>query len=190
MDRDHIWAATRAGLVLGRAFTISFQRYLLAGRASVAAAPSSLGALAPGEDPGGAWLVPLHPGEAVWIGVTGSEECPAVRAVARRGTRSHDLADGRPAPLAEATPIPCRPVAVLAGLPRPDGGFLPFAARRGEAKAACSRLDFEPLAADGEPGAAAAHIELVTLQDFTSRTGRPPPPPADPGDGYRGWRLP
>jgi hypothetical protein len=171
------WTATRAGLTLEGALTISFQRYLQGGRASLDAAPASLGALEPGASSGGAFLVPLHPGEAVWLGVEGGPQWPALRAVAA----GRDLSDGRPSALAGATPISCDPRAVLPGLPLAGGGFLPLAEPG-------LRLAFQPVAAGGN--APIVHAELVTVEDFAARTGRPPPAPANPDHGYRGWRLP
>lgn len=176
------WTATRAGLVLDGALTISFQRFLHDGRARLDAAPVSLGALEPGASPGGAFLIPLHPGEAVWLGVEGGHQWPALRAVAgRRGAPDRDLSDGRPAALAGAMQIPCDPRALLPGLPQAGGGFLPLAGPG-------LRLVFQPVGASGN--APIAHAELVTVEDFAARTGRPPPAPAKPEHGYRGWRLP
>lgn len=178
------WTATRAGLVLDGALTISFQRFLRDGRARLDAAPASLGALEPGVSRGDAFLIPLHSGEAVWLGVEGGPQWPALRAVAGRGGEAdRDLGDGRPAALAGAMLIPCNPRAVLPGLPLADGGFLPLAEPG-------LRLAFQPVGASGKAIAPIVRAELVAVDDFAARTGRPPPAPAKPEHGYQGWRLP
>ncbi|HEV7661089.1 MAG TPA: hypothetical protein VGO55_14720 [Allosphingosinicella sp.] len=173
------WTATRAGLVLDGALTISFQRFLRDGRARLDAAPASLGALEPCASRGGAFLIPLHPGEAVWLGVEGGPQWPALRAAAT----GRDLSDGRPAALAGAMSISCDPRAVLPGLPLAGGGFLPLAEPG-------LRLAFQPIGANGKAVALIVHAELVAVDDFAARTGRPPPAPAKPEHGYQGWRLP
>jgi hypothetical protein len=177
------WIASRAGLTLDGGPAISFQRFLLGELSHFDTAPTSLGTLDPVADAGGGFLIPLHPGEGVWIGVEGSPRRPVFRAVAGTQDELRDLADGRRATLARGTLIPCEQIAILPGLPRPGGGYRPLADPG-------LRLAFQPAGPDGEENGPPAHVELVTVPDFVARTGRPPPGPADPERGYRGWRLP
>jgi hypothetical protein len=185
------WTAGPAGLQFERRLTVSFQRYRLIDAAGLAEAPGSLGALEPRAAADPLFLVALHPGEALWIGLTCADggPCPRLRALGWHRRRAFDLRTGRPAAEAGELAMAGGEGLAIAGLRRAEAAVLPFAPTGPEAADACSRLAFR--AARGESGGGAwARVHLVTPASFEARTGCPAPPPADPAAGYGGWRLP
>ncbi|HEX8623032.1 MAG TPA: hypothetical protein VF718_13780 [Allosphingosinicella sp.] len=189
---DPAWIGTRGGLCLGGLLRLSFQRYLALG--PLASAPSSLGALpvAAATDEEGLFLVPMHEGEAAWLGLLREPagEGVALKGIGGTGAGGRDLVTGAPCPLASATPLPGGRIHLLPGVPMGDGLHAPFApARTGRRDPVCPTLVFAAWPPGGAEGLV-ARIELVPPDRYAGRTGEPPPPPADPDSGYQGWLLP
>jgi hypothetical protein len=163
------WRASRSGLLLDNAARLSFQRYLLADAPPLPALPTSLGSLEPFAIATGAFLVPLHEGEAVWIGIELASETSEARVIARGESEFEPfIARGTHGPLQTA----------VAGLERPPGAQR-FALRP------CGRSKLLV-----EVAGRSAAIELISGAAYQRITGKVPPPPARPSDGYQGWRLP
>jgi hypothetical protein len=160
-DQQPAWRAGPDGLTIG-ARSISFQRFVRPADGTVAGAPASLGAL-PVAASAGDFLVPVGDGEAFWIGLMGPGGI-ALEAVLPGERRA-------------LTPRSRAPeLAVVAGLPRPDGRF--------------DVLGAGLLAVQVSFGGRTAQVRLTPPDAYQAATGEPAPEPLDPSSGYGGWRLP
>lgn len=180
-----VWLIDRSGLRLEN-LSISFQRYLLRGRDRISDIPSSLGAVQPFAVGESRFLVPLHEGEAIWIGVERESSSPTIRGIGWYRGHSRDLSDGRSVALGKASGLPAAPLVMIAGVPIEKGMFAPF--RLGAED--CFAIDLAADDPDGRWPSRLASVLLVDPGTFLEQTGRAAPDSADPADAYGGWRLP
>jgi hypothetical protein len=166
------WRARPDGLRLGSSLVISFQRYLVVDAPRLPAIPKSLGAVGPARTGRDRYIVPLHAGEAVWLGIE-----------FLNGTHTIQLAGGDQRDLHEITieRSLSHGVEMIAALPG-----LPGALRFGPSSGQCAAIDLVPRA----EGVGRARVAFVNPATFRQRTGRDPPRPARRDDGYGDWRLP
>lgn len=137
-------------------------------------------------------VVPLHDGDAVWLGVTALPET-GVRLRGAMETAGHgclDIVSGsRWTCLDRARTLAVPPATALDGIPREGGGMWPFARHALPACApACRRLRLY-LTGGGAANPAGVALYFVRPAAYRRLTGADPGPPADPGHQFGKYLL-
>jgi hypothetical protein len=166
------WRARPEGLRFGSSLALSFQRYLVADAPSLPAIPTSLGAVRPAKIGRDRFMLPLHPGEAVWLGIEFAQANDTIQLIVGDPPQWHEFTFEGSA---------SRGVEMIAALPGPHGA-LRFGASSGQ----CAAIDLGA----GPKQSGRARVEFVDPETFAQRTGRQAPGPPRREDGYGGWRLP
>lgn len=165
---------------IGRALTVSFQRYAAPTTGVVRALPASLGAL-PVALIGGSALLAAPDGEAYWIGlvpVPDADPTSVGAIVTLRSGERFDLITGA-APADRPHGIAGTWHAIV-GIPRGDGSWLALGGTR-----PVRALEFHT----GRGAEPAGRVMVLGARAFTALTGHRVAP-LDESSGYGGWRLP
>lgn len=167
----------RHAVLLASGASLSFQRYLLAGKARFGEAPQSLGAL-PCAAHGEGVLVPLPEGEGMWIACLPAPEAVQTMLSARPLDRS-----------ARATKVMGAAPAMLVTLPGLRRGTGDFGAIRRDAAERMLQIAVRTALPRAKAEVETLTVTLVAPERFRSVTGWPVLP-ADPLHAFGGWRLP
>jgi hypothetical protein len=126
-------------------------------------------------------VVPVHDGDAVWLGLT------AVAA----GLRSRGVVETAHHGRLEIVSVAAPPMAILAGVPRDGGGLWPFTRRPTvPGAAACRRLHlYLGRSPPGPGGDVAVTLSFVEPRAYRRLTGKDPGQPADPAHRFGQYLL-
>ena len=161
---------------------LSVQRYPLPATGLIAGATSSCGAAPLHAIDTRRVVVPMHDGDAVWLGLT-AVTAASLRAWGVVETARH----GR----VEIASVAAAPMAILAGLPHEGGGLWPFTRRPAVPGApACRRLHLYLTGSTPESGDdVAVSLSFVAPRAYWRLTGEDPGQPADPAHRFGQYLL-
>ena len=171
---DPVWPQL---LTLGN-LSASFQRYRRPRGDLIDSVPASLGALPVARFDDDRFLLPLASDEAFWLSLSSAEGSYLVTIHLRSEGRLVDVTD----PMIQ---IP--PMAIVGGVPQPGNkrrAFTRSTAHTPTDVVLNARVTGRPTKGS------VATIQLVDYEEFSVRTGAPPPPPLNEAHGYGGYRLP
>jgi hypothetical protein len=126
-------------------------------------------------------VVPVHDGDAVWLGLT------AVAA----GLRARCVVETAHHGQLESVSVAAAPMAILAGVPRDGGGLWPFARRPTVPGApACRRLHlYLGRSVPGSEDDVTVTLSFVGPRAYRRLTGKDPGQPADPAHRFGRYLL-